>query len=187
MNAPVLKTGRGLLGPSWVRIPPPPLPPGHLPRSCGACSSRQSPGATRPKGGRISGRARFSSHGDDVRSTRAHRGNSEQHRVPPRSSGDASMKRNSARFPEDFMFQLTKEEATVLRSQSATSKTGRGGRRSPHMRSPSREWRCCRASCAANAPSPSTAIFESLRQLAAPPAKPKRKVGFAPPQDGRES
>src|SRR5215208_5210566 len=37
--------------------------------------------------------------------------------------------RNKKRFPEDFMFQLTKEEAEALRSQSATSKTGRGGRR----------------------------------------------------------
>jgi hypothetical protein len=33
------------------------------------------------------------------------------------------------RFPSDFMFQLTKDEATALRSQSAISKEGRGGRR----------------------------------------------------------
>ena len=39
------------------------------------------------------------------------------------------VKRNIARFPHDFMFQLTKEEADSLRSQFATSKTGRGGRR----------------------------------------------------------
>ena len=40
------------------------------------------------------------------------------------------VKRNTKRFPEDFMFQLTTEEATSLRSQIATSKTvGRGGRR----------------------------------------------------------
>ena len=38
------------------------------------------------------------------------------------------VKRNSARFPEDFMFQLTTEEVDALKSQSATSK-GRGGRR----------------------------------------------------------
>jgi len=35
--------------------------------------------------------------------------------------------RNRKRFPEDFMFQLTEEEADFLRSQFATSK--RGGRR----------------------------------------------------------
>src|SRR6266849_2543959 len=39
------------------------------------------------------------------------------------------VKRNIERFPEDFMFQLTRKEAEALRSQSATSKGGRGGRR----------------------------------------------------------
>lgn len=39
------------------------------------------------------------------------------------------VKRNLKRFPEDFMFQLSKAEASVLRSQIATSKDGRGGRR----------------------------------------------------------
>ena len=38
------------------------------------------------------------------------------------------VRRNKERFPEDFLFQLTHNEAKVLRSQSATSK-GRGGRR----------------------------------------------------------
>ena len=48
--------------------------------------------------------------------------------------------RNKGRFPKDFMFRLTKQEAEALRSQFATSKTnlrsqfaiskdGRGGRR----------------------------------------------------------
>ena len=39
------------------------------------------------------------------------------------------VKRNQDRFPPDFMFQLTSDEAAALRSQSATSNTGRGGRR----------------------------------------------------------
>ncbi|HXQ88757.1 MAG TPA: ORF6N domain-containing protein, partial [Solirubrobacterales bacterium] len=39
------------------------------------------------------------------------------------------VKRNSERFPPDFMFQLTKGEAEALRSQIATSNVGRGGRR----------------------------------------------------------
>ena len=38
------------------------------------------------------------------------------------------IKRNSDRFPEDFMFQLTENEWESLRSQFATSKIGRGGR-----------------------------------------------------------
>jgi len=40
-----------------------------------------------------------------------------------------AVRRNSKRFPEDFMFQLTEEEAEHLRSQIAISKIGRGGRR----------------------------------------------------------
>ena len=41
-----------------------------------------------------------------------------------------AVKRNLARFPEDFMFQLSAEEWAALRSQSVISNTeGRGGRR----------------------------------------------------------
>src|SRR3954471_15961309 len=39
------------------------------------------------------------------------------------------VKRNMKRFPEDFMFQLSKAEVEILRSQIATSNDGRGGRR----------------------------------------------------------
>ncbi|MCR2831739.1 ORF6N domain-containing protein [Acidithiobacillus ferrooxidans] len=39
------------------------------------------------------------------------------------------VKRNPDRFPLDFMFQLDDEEHAALRSQIATSNTGRGGRR----------------------------------------------------------
>jgi hypothetical protein len=39
------------------------------------------------------------------------------------------VKRNLKRFPPDFMFQLNEEESEILRSQFATSKTQRGGRR----------------------------------------------------------
>lgn len=40
-----------------------------------------------------------------------------------------AIKRNIARFPQDFMFQLTSEECDSLRSQIVTSKKGKGGRR----------------------------------------------------------
>ena len=40
-----------------------------------------------------------------------------------------AVKRNLQRFPSDFMFQLTAEDADVLRCQIGTSKKGRGGRR----------------------------------------------------------
>ena len=39
------------------------------------------------------------------------------------------VKRNQARFPDDFVFQLTSEEDQALTSQIARSKLGRGGRR----------------------------------------------------------
>jgi phage regulator Rha-like protein len=39
------------------------------------------------------------------------------------------VKRNQERFPSDFMFQLTRKEHAALRSQIATSKKTRGGRR----------------------------------------------------------
>lgn len=41
------------------------------------------------------------------------------------------VKRNRDRFPADFVFHLTTKEHEVLRSQPATSKAGRGGRRYP--------------------------------------------------------
>jgi hypothetical protein len=40
-----------------------------------------------------------------------------------------AVKRNLARFPEDFMFQLSPEEFANLRSQSVISSAGHGGRR----------------------------------------------------------
>jgi hypothetical protein len=40
-----------------------------------------------------------------------------------------AVKRNRNRFPKDFMFQLTRDEAASLTSQFAMSKSGRGGRR----------------------------------------------------------
>ena len=52
---------------------------------------------------------------------------SELYGVPTKRLNEA-VRRNAARFPEDFMFQLTVDEAETLRSQFATS-NGRGGRR----------------------------------------------------------
>jgi phage regulator Rha-like protein len=40
-----------------------------------------------------------------------------------------SVKRNALRFPPDFLFRLTPEEAASLRFHSGTSKDARGGRR----------------------------------------------------------
>jgi hypothetical protein len=43
-----------------------------------------------------------------------------------------AVKRNSARFPSDFMFQLTATEATDLKSQSVTSSWGGARRALPY-------------------------------------------------------
>ena len=47
----------------------------------------------------------------------------------PTKSLNLALKRNAERFPEDFMFQLTGDEAAGLRFHFETSKTARGGRR----------------------------------------------------------
>ena len=47
----------------------------------------------------------------------------------PTKQLNQQVSRNRKRFPEDFMFPLTKEESESLRSQIVTSNVGRGGRR----------------------------------------------------------
>jgi hypothetical protein len=52
----------------------------------------------------------------------------------PTKSLNLAVRRNHTRFPADFMFQLTADEAERLRFQFETSKPGRGGRRySPYV------------------------------------------------------
>ena len=52
----------------------------------------------------------------------------ELYKVPTYRLNEA-VRRNGKRFPEDFMFRLTKEETEILTSQFAMSNKGRGGRR----------------------------------------------------------
>ena len=47
----------------------------------------------------------------------------------PTKALNLAVKRNVKRFPDDFMFRLTKKEDDSLRFQSETSKPSRGGRR----------------------------------------------------------
>ncbi len=47
------------------------------------------------------------------------------YQVPTKAFNQA-VRRNTDRFPDDFMFQLTREEASALRSQSVTLEKGRG-------------------------------------------------------------
>jgi len=55
------------------------------------------------------------------------------------------------------MFQLTEAEHTALRSQIATSNTGRGGRRYDKA---------------------IAGLIDAIRQLMMPSAQPKRPIGF---------
>ena len=52
----------------------------------------------------------------------------ELYRVPVKRLNE-QVRRNREKFPSDFMFQLNAKELKTLRSQFATSKTRRGGRR----------------------------------------------------------
>ena len=128
-----------------------------------------------------------------------------------------AVRRNRSRFPQDFMFQLTAEEAANLRCKIGTSKTGRGGRRylpyafteqgvamlSSVLRSERavqvnvaimRAFVSLRRMLASNdALSRKLAelerrlenhdrgiksLFDAMRELTAPPAKPSREIRF---------
>ena len=128
-----------------------------------------------------------------------------------------AVKRNTERFPEDFMFQVTGEEAEVLRCQTGISKPGRGGRRYlPYVFTEQgvamlssvlnskraidvniaimRAFVQLRKMIASNNKlarklaeleqhleshdEQIQSIFEAIRQLMTPPAKPRKKIGF---------
>jgi hypothetical protein len=130
-----------------------------------------------------------------------------------------AVKRNPDRFPADFMFQLTAEEAKILRFQSGTlekdGKPGRGQYRkylpyafteqgvamlSSVLRSPRavrvnieimRAFVRLRQMLQQNADlarklallekkydTQFRAVFDAIRELMKPPAKPKRQIGF---------
>ncbi len=110
-----------------------------------------------------------------------------------------AVKRNLDRFPADFMFQLTAEEAKLLRFQSGTldkdRKPGRGEHRkylpyafteqgvamlSSVLRSPSRT-----PTSPASSPRSRRSttpqfkiVFDAIRELMTPPVHPKRRIGF---------
>jgi ORF6N domain-containing protein len=125
-----------------------------------------------------------------------------------------AVKRNASRFPLDFMFQLTLEEAETLRCQIGISNEARGGRRfipyafteqgvamlSSVLHSDRavavnigimRAFVKLRQMLASNAglahkldamekkyDAQFKVVFDAIRQLMSPPAKPKREIGF---------
>lgn len=128
-----------------------------------------------------------------------------------------AVKRNLSRFPQDFMFQLTAEEAGNLKCQIGTSSSGYGGRRylpyafteqgvamlSSVLRSERavqvnvaimRAFVSLRRMLATNETlarkmaeferhleghdQAIRSLFDAIRELMAPPAKPQREIGF---------
>jgi hypothetical protein len=125
-----------------------------------------------------------------------------------------AVKRNRARFPVDFMLELTVDEDAHLRSQTVTSKPGRGGRRTrPYafteqgvamLSSVLRSTRAVavnveimrafvrvRAMLAGHEDlarklaalerkydAQFKVVFDAIRELTAPPIKPRRPIGF---------
>ena len=126
-----------------------------------------------------------------------------------------AVKRNAARFPEDFMFQLTAEESAFLRSQFVILKRGSGRHRKyrPHafteqgvamlsgvlrsaravtvnveiMRAFVRLRRILQArpdlarkldALEKKYDAQFRVVFDAIRKLMAPPATPKRRIGF---------
>jgi phage regulator Rha-like protein len=125
-----------------------------------------------------------------------------------------AVKRNQHRFPTDFMFQLTAEDAESLRCQTGTSNEGRGGRRylpyaftehgalmlanvlnSERAAQTSvlvvRGFVRLRQLLSSNAElarkleslekkydAQFKVVFDAIRQLMSPPARPTREIGF---------
>jgi hypothetical protein len=115
--------------------------------------------------------------------------------VPTKALNQA-VKRNAARFPEDFMFQLSAEEARSLRSQFVTLNRGQHLKYRPYafteqgvaMLSSVRETLETNRELAhkftelekrvGKHDEQVDAILEAIRQLMAPPTKPRREIGF---------
>jgi len=133
-----------------------------------------------------------------------------------------AVKRNRSRFPQDFMFQLTAEEAANLRCQTGASSSGYGGRRylpyafteqgvamlSSVLRSERavqvnvaimRAFVSLRRMLAGNEAlarklaeldrrleghdAAIKSLFDTIRELMALPAKPRREIGFHAKED----
>jgi hypothetical protein len=108
----------------------------------------------------------------------------ELYEVPTRVLIQA-VKRNSDRFPEDFMFQLTEEEAEVLRSHIVTA-SKRNIRYRPYaftepgvaMLSTHEAFRKKIESMEKKYDKQFKAVFDVLKQLLKEDERPKEKIGF---------
>ena len=86
------------------------------------------------------------------------------------------VKRNIERFPEDFMFELSKKEYENLRSQIATSSWG--GAKMRQLVFESAELRKEIEKLKADVDGKFRIVFETLEQLLSVESTPKKKIGF---------
>ena len=87
-----------------------------------------------------------------------------------------AVKRNLERFPEDFMFQMDKQELAILRSQIVTSSWG-GRRTAPYAFT---EQGVAMLSSVLNSP---RAIAVNIEIMSPPEPTKKRPIGFVTPQE----
>ncbi len=101
------------------------------------------------------------------------------------------VKRNLRRFPDDFMFQLIETEDELLRSQIATSNSGRGGRRflpyafteygalmAANVLNSKKDLKKKIEELEAKYDSQSHVVFEAIKQLMVPPDSKRRRIGI---------
>ncbi len=97
-----------------------------------------------------------------------------------------AVKRKLMRFPADFMFQLSAEEFSALRSQTVTAKPGRGGRRSAPYAFTKQGVAMLSSvllsmqhdSFSRNTRNQLKQVFDALRELMTPPPTCSRPIGF---------
>jgi len=79
-----------------------------------------------------------------------------------------AVRRNRARFPPDFMFQLAGREAAILRSQTVTSRRHGGRRNRPYAFD----------SLEKKYDAQFKVVFDAIRALMTPPVSSSRRIGF---------
>jgi len=78
-----------------------------------------------------------------------------------------AVKRNSDRFPADFMFQLTNQEVIILRSQTVTSSLASHADLPRKLNDLEKKY-----------DTQFKIVFDAIRQVMASPVTKKRKIGF---------
>ena len=95
-----------------------------------------------------------------------------------------AVKRNLARFPADFMFQLDAEQFAALR-ELATSH-GELAQRLAELEDKTEALAMNHDTFSRNTRNQLKQVFDALRELMTPPDPPKRPIGFVTHEDGKD-